>query len=672
MANQRVSIIGSSSGASVVPGWNDYEFQLLEMLLFTEGVFRNWGNAFAVSEKGSGANMSVDVASGRALVEITNTNLSHGKTYKVHADIDGTENLTIATADATNPRKDRVVIEILVNTDPNGNSSNVLDLKVVTGTPAGSPSAPALPSVNSISLGIVNVPAGATSITNANIEDDRSFTDIKSQELLSLARQGLLNISASASGTDTITASMTPTVSSYSDRAIYGFIAANNNTGAVTLNIDGVGAKSVVKYDGVALEANDIRQNDFVLVAYEATNDRFRMLSQSGNNPSSASKVVQHKTANYSVSSADTGGVLTNKGATGDVIFDLPAASGGLNYEFVIYASQNVLVRAASGDEIAHETTAGEGWRNDTPYGCFRIVAIDSTTWIACPVVGTWTRYYYAGYLGGGSTASTTITRFIFADESCADISETMATGRNTLAGVSASEAGYWAGGGSYSDVVSKFNFSSETEANLAATLGTGRNNLASVQSSSMGYVLGGYNGSASNVIDDINFSDDTSSTVGTTLGTSRYGAGGVSSSTKGYVMGGQGPISSIEAFVFSGETISTLGATMSASRANILSGVQSADAGYCAGGEEASKVNKIEKFTFSSETSANLAATLGTARQRTGSVSGTDKGYFFGGDNAGDFTDIDDIDYATDASATLAAVLPTAKYGLAGISNPS
>jgi hypothetical protein len=94
---------------------------------------------------------------GRALIEITNTNLAHGKTYKVYFDSDATENRAVATADTTNPRKDRVILRVSVATNPDGSSGNVGTVEVLTGTPAGSPSAPAEPS-NAITLAIIDVP----------------------------------------------------------------------------------------------------------------------------------------------------------------------------------------------------------------------------------------------------------------------------------------------------------------------------------------------------------------------------------------------------------------------------------------------------------------------------------------------------------------------------------
>jgi hypothetical protein len=80
-------------------------------------------------------------------------------------------NLTLASADPSNPRIDLIVAGV---TD-NGDDTSAGFVKVVTGTPSPSPSVPAAPA-NSIVLAQVSVPAGATSVTFGNMIDKRPFT----------------------------------------------------------------------------------------------------------------------------------------------------------------------------------------------------------------------------------------------------------------------------------------------------------------------------------------------------------------------------------------------------------------------------------------------------------------------------------------------------------------
>jgi hypothetical protein len=121
----------------------------------------------AVSQRGAGANMSVDVAAGLIAVK-GDDNANQGLYFAWN---DATVNLAIATADPTNPRKD-IVIARVRDAFYTG-ATNAFDLAVVTGTAAGSPSEPALPN-NSLKLATVDVAALASSITNGNITDQRT------------------------------------------------------------------------------------------------------------------------------------------------------------------------------------------------------------------------------------------------------------------------------------------------------------------------------------------------------------------------------------------------------------------------------------------------------------------------------------------------------------------
>jgi len=200
---KRICIIGSNSSAVTLPGWNDYEVQQFERSFLSKGVVQGIGSAFAVSQRGAGANMSIDVAAGRALIEITNTNVAHGKTYLVYFDSDATENAVVDVADPTNPRKDRVILRVDVSQNPDGSAANIAIIDVLPGTPAGSPSAPATPA-NAISLAIIDIPASDTAIGNAQITDDRSYVQVDADVLKDLARVADLASTTSGKGASQI------------------------------------------------------------------------------------------------------------------------------------------------------------------------------------------------------------------------------------------------------------------------------------------------------------------------------------------------------------------------------------------------------------------------------------------------------------------------------------
>lgn len=79
-------------------------------------------------------------------------------------------------------------------------------------------------------------------------------------------------------------------ISAYVAGDVFKFNASFANTGAATLNVNSIGAKSILKDHDVALEANDIESGQVVMVEYDGTN--LQMISQKGVDLSSASKTT--------------------------------------------------------------------------------------------------------------------------------------------------------------------------------------------------------------------------------------------------------------------------------------------------------------------------------------------------------------------------------------------
>lgn len=75
----------------------------------------------------------------------------------------------------------------------------------------------------------------------------------------------------SVAGTNTITASITPSPTAYTAGQTFRFVSAGANTGATTLNINGLGAKNVTKAGAVPLSANDILTGAVYQVVYDGT-----------------------------------------------------------------------------------------------------------------------------------------------------------------------------------------------------------------------------------------------------------------------------------------------------------------------------------------------------------------------------------------------------------------
>ncbi len=151
-----------------------------------EGVLASSGlGTMAVSQRGAGANMSVDVAAGIVTVFGDENNIQ-GLYACVN---DATKNVVIAASDPTNPRVDLIVAR--VRDGVYSGATNAWDLFVVQGTAAPSPVDPAMPN-NAACLARVAVAAAAASIVNANITDLRPFAPVGIIPVNSARRPGVL------------------------------------------------------------------------------------------------------------------------------------------------------------------------------------------------------------------------------------------------------------------------------------------------------------------------------------------------------------------------------------------------------------------------------------------------------------------------------------------------
>lgn len=140
------------------------------------GVFPGGGEMTVTA----GSGLSVIVAAGLCCVPNSTSALQGGY-------ITGLMNsatLTLAAADPSYYRDDLICVTI----SDTGTSSSGAVVQVVTGTPASSPTLPAVPG-NSIALAFVQVPGGASSLTSGNIGDLRTYV---------VAPGGILPISSSA------------------------------------------------------------------------------------------------------------------------------------------------------------------------------------------------------------------------------------------------------------------------------------------------------------------------------------------------------------------------------------------------------------------------------------------------------------------------------------------
>jgi len=87
-----------------------------------------------------------------------------------------------------------------------------------------------------------------------------------------------LNFAADAEASDTYVITLSPIPFAYYTGMMFSFTANTANTGAATLNVNALGAKTIKKLHDQDLATGDIEAGQVVVVIYDGTN--LQMISQ--------------------------------------------------------------------------------------------------------------------------------------------------------------------------------------------------------------------------------------------------------------------------------------------------------------------------------------------------------------------------------------------------------
>ena len=144
-----------------------------------------------------------------------------------------------------------------------------------------------------------------------------------------------------AAGTDTITATASPSLTAYATGNLFTFVVAVTNTGAVTLNIDGLGAKAVTRDGTTALAANDLVATEVVIVGYDGTQfqvlnpnaaTNYRVSGTLGVTGAATLSSTLAVSGNTTLASGSAGAVIVGGGATASELRLLEPSGSGTNY----------------------------------------------------------------------------------------------------------------------------------------------------------------------------------------------------------------------------------------------------------------------------------------------------------------------------------------------------
>lgn len=183
-----------------------------------------------------------------------------------------------------------------------------------------------------------NLPMGNFRLTNLGSAtaggDAVNATEVQNGTLITLA---------SVTGTDTIAGSTTPNISAYALGQRFQFVPVGaNTTNAVTLNVSGLGAKSVTKNGANALQPGDIPNAIAVVeVVYDGTQFQIASVIPA---LSAAPVVGSVRNARMSVAAASTSGTFT----ADEVVVE--TALGGIPYRLSAYSQViNISTTGAGG-----------------------------------------------------------------------------------------------------------------------------------------------------------------------------------------------------------------------------------------------------------------------------------------------------------------------------------
>jgi hypothetical protein len=297
--------------------------------------------------------------------------------------------------------------------------------------------------------------------------------------------------------------------------------------------------------------------------------------------------------------------------------------------------------------------------------------SITATTVPQAPTIGTATDggtgttvsvTFTAGATGGSAITTYTVT------SSPGSITGTGASSPITVSGLTAATA--------YTFTVTA------TNANGTSTASSASNSVTPRQPSVAAYFASGstLEGVGLTTIDKLTFSNDSKSTVTNRLAAQKgFAAAMANSGTAGYVAGGYAgsATSSIDKITFPGDSVSTISATLSATRGASAAAANSGTAGYVTGGAPSSgtpRYSSIEKLTFSGESRSTIAATIGaTSTSLSGTANSGTAGYFAGGTTDGGTTSLTAIwklTFSSDTRSTLSATLDDGRFALAAFAN--
>jgi uncharacterized repeat protein (TIGR02543 family) len=436
-------------------------------------------------------------------------------------------------------------------------------------------------------------------------------------------------------------------------------------TGTVTSNPSGINCGTTCSYQFVS----------GTNVILTATPDSLSVFSGwSGDAAGSSSPVTITMNSNKNVTATFNALytlTVTKSGDGGGTVSSSPSGincGGTCSYQFV--SGTNVILTATP-DSLS----VVSGWSGDA-------TGTNSTVTITMNSNKSVTAIFNinaAGFFAGGIHLDSSnnnvvyqsfIDKLLFSNDSQSTLSATLSQSTYDQSACNSSLLGYFSGGQCVwlLSFIDKLLFSNETRSTLSATLSQSVKYQSACNSSLAGYFAGGnesadgYNDPKISFIDKLLFSNETRSTLGATLSQAIYWQAACNSLLVGYFAGGFNGSDTVQSFIdkllFSNDSRSTLSTTILSPSMEAHSACNSSLAGYFAGGYNPFGQSYIEKLLFSNETRSTLSATLSHPAENQSACNSILAGYFAGG-YTGDYqSSIDKLLFSDDSRSMLSAKL--------------
>ena len=162
------------------------------------------------------------------------------------------------------------------------------------------------------------------------VDDEDAVQQLIDLDAGEFPESGITGIS-NVQGTNAITGQANPGITSYVDQEQYTFAVANENTGAVTVNFDSVGVKPVKRNFDQDIVKGQFKQNQIVILTYNATADVFEWTNQNFRVDywTKGADIVSAPTIDLSLA---TGNAVTITGNTGPITAFGTTPAGSIFY----------------------------------------------------------------------------------------------------------------------------------------------------------------------------------------------------------------------------------------------------------------------------------------------------------------------------------------------------